>query len=233
MQFSDTTYKQGIIEDIDFWVNTNTTTYPTADKTRNVNRWLDVVVSDILGADGRWQWDDSNHTDTPIGTTNLVSGQQQYSFSSEWLRVTRVEVKNSAGDWILLNPIDQNDIQVATAEFYDVNATPIFYDVIGENIFLYPASNYNSTGGVKVFFQRKPDYFTASDTTQEPGFAAPFHRILSKGAAYDFAIKKSLPQAKSLVKDITNMRDELKKFYGQRPKFERPRITGNRSSKYE
>ena len=62
-----------ILSDIDFLVKSDSITYPIAQKTANVNRALDNVVSAILGADGRWQWDDTNYTDLPIGVTDLVA----------------------------------------------------------------------------------------------------------------------------------------------------------------
>jgi hypothetical protein len=224
----------GIVDEIDFLVNTTTNTYPLADKTRNINRWLDVVVSDILQAGNRWQWDDTNFTTIPRATTNLVSGQEQYSFDSNWLTVERIDIKNADGEWINLKPIDQRDIQGAYDEFESTDGTPEYFDIDGENIFLFPNPNYNSTNGMKVFFQRKPDYFTTADTTQEPGFAAPYHRLLSLGAAYDFALSHALPQTNLIKAELEKMRGELQAHYASRNKYERPQITpARRSGDYE
>lgn len=79
MVFNDISTSQGIVQDTYFEVNADATTYPIADLTRNANAALDNVVTLILGADQRWQFDSTNSTDLPIGTTDIVSGQQDYS----------------------------------------------------------------------------------------------------------------------------------------------------------
>ena len=48
-----------------------------------------------MGADDRWQFDDTNHTDYPIATTNLVANQRTHVLSVSHLRITRVEIKTS------------------------------------------------------------------------------------------------------------------------------------------
>lgn len=223
----------GIIDEINFLVNADSNTYPLADKIRNVNRWLDIVVSDILQSSNRMQFDDANFTTTPRGTTDLISGQKQYSFDSNWLDIDRIDIKDPSGNWIKLLPIDQRDIPGGYDEFYETNGTPQYFDVDGENYFLFPAPNYDSEEGIKVFLRRKPDYFTTDDTTQEPGFAAPYHRILSLGAAYDYALAHSLPQANNLFLQTERMRAELRAYYAQRNKYERPQIKPRRSGDYQ
>ena len=109
MQFSDTTNKNGILQEIDFWIlgssGTASSDYSTADKTRNVNRWLDRVNSLIMQADHRWEWDDTNHTDLPIATTTLVNNQQDYGLDTSHLKIIRVEIKNNAGNYNLILPV--------------------------------------------------------------------------------------------------------------------------------
>jgi len=109
MQFSDTTNLDGIVEEIDFEVDTDSTSYPLKDKARNVNRHLDHVVSLILQSDGRWQWDDTNQTDLPIGVGTLVNNQQDYGITgATYLTVTRVEVKDINGNYQEMQPLDQH-----------------------------------------------------------------------------------------------------------------------------
>ena len=88
MVFSDSSTKQGLVEEIDFLLGTDATDYPTAQKTRNINRWFDRVISLILQADAKWEWDDTNYTDLPIATASLVANQQDYSISgTEFLKI--------------------------------------------------------------------------------------------------------------------------------------------------
>lgn len=228
-----------ITTDIDFLVKSDSTTYPIAQKTANVNRALDTVVSAILGADGRWQWDDTNYTDLPIGVTDLVSGQQDYSFDTEYLVLTRLEVQDSDGKWRYLTPIDQNDLNYSRTvladnipgytpvegqsltDFLSTPGKPVYYDKIASSVFLYPKPNYNLTGGLKAYFQRKADYFTVSDTTKEPGFAKHLHRYLSLSAAYDFALTNGLAKASTLRQELSVLEQKITDFYAYRPKDEK------------
>lgn len=112
MQFSSNSDAAGIVEDIDFLINTDANSYPLIQKTRNVNRWMDYAVSVILQSDNRWQWDDINQTDLPIATTNLVDQQQDYEIAGgTFLRVLRVEVADNVGQYQVLQPIDMRDVE--------------------------------------------------------------------------------------------------------------------------
>ncbi len=233
MVFSDSSGKQGIVEAIDFYVSTDSTSYPTAQKTRNINRWYGIVVSWILEANSRWQWDDTNHTDLPIGTTDIVSGQRDYavlsaspSASKDYLKVLKVLVKDSSGNWVELQPFDSQDPEARSyLENNSSNSgTPTRYDFIYSSLIFDVAPDYNSTGGIKVYFQRSPDYFNASDTTQAPGFATQFHNVLALGGAYDFAVAKSLSQANTLRQEIEVVKDSLTDFYSHRLGSENPNI---------
>lgn len=230
MVYSDSVTSQGIVQEVDFLVNTDSNTYGINDKTRNINRWMEKCVTDILQADGRWQWDDANFLTLPRAKTDL-STQQQYSFDSSWLVVQRVDIKDQSGNWIKLTPIDEKDIEVAYDGFLTTPGTPQFYDVQGDNIILFPIPNYEQDDGMEVSFQRKPSYFAVTDTTKEPGFASQFHRILSLGAAYDYAMSNGAPQAETLRQEIIELRNELKTFYASRNKTEslriKPRATAN------
>jgi hypothetical protein len=236
MIFSDTSTKQGIVEDIDFLCDTDTTAYPLAQKVRNVNRWYDRMTSLLLDADGRWQWDDTNWTDLPVGVATLVNDQQDYSVftavpssGQDYLKITRVEVKNASGNWVLLKPIDQVDVyDQSLTDFLKTSGMPQYYDKVGASIMLYPkpATNYVTlTGGLKVYFQRAPSYFSASDTTKQPGFPSLFHRYLSYGASFDYCVKKQLPQKADLEKSILEMEDAVKTFFVLRNKDERLGLT--------
>lgn len=194
MVFNDISTSQGIVQDTYFEVNADATTYPIADLTRNANAALDNVVTLILGADQRWQFDSTNSTDLPIGTTDIVSGQQDYSFDEEYLVIKSIEIADASGKWTRLIPIDNMslDEREALSGFETVNGTPMYYDKMGDSILLYPAPNYNYTAGLRAYFQRKIDYFDASDTIKEPGFAKHLHKYIPLYCAYIYACAKDL-----------------------------------------
>jgi len=218
MVYSDTTLSQGLVQDIDSLCGTNATDYPVADKTRNVNRNYDDVVGLILASDNMWEWDDTNQTNLPIGTASLKASQQDYGIDTTFLKILRVECKNSSGNWVQLEQFTPDQKRgTALTEFLKTAGTPQYFDLMANSIFLYPKPSYDSSGGLKVYFQRNVDYFVAGDTTQEPGFASPFHRLLSLGASWDYCFAKSITiKLPSLEKKIDKLEARLVNFYSQR-----------------
>lgn len=204
MVFSDTTNNLGIVQQVRTFTRTDSTQWTTAKIVNSVNNYLDRVAGYAIGADRRFQWDDTNHTKLPIGTTNLVASQSDYSFltdeqNNKILTLTRIDIKNSDGDWIQLKPIDQFEVDGALDEFYSEEGQPVYYDKLADNIIrLYPTPSTSVTAGLKFYFQRTPSYFTASDTTKEPGVAPVLHRGFVISAAYDCAITLGLPNTQAL-----------------------------------
>lgn len=204
--------------------------------TRYINEGLNRVASLILTSDGRWQWDDNNNTDFPIGTTNLVttlgSEQQDYAFAVTFLKITRVEVLDASGNWTLLRPIDQADIyDQSLTDFLKTAGLPKYYDKIANSIFLYPkplATSVTSTAGLKVWFQRPPSYFTISDTTKVPGFNSMYHRLVALIASRDYALMKQLSNAKALGDLVSQQEDSLGESYALRNKDERVGLSAKR-----
>lgn len=226
MEFNNVTTKDGIIQDCEFWlfggnygqISGNANLLATF--TALSNRALDSVTTAILESDDRWEFDDTTYTDYPIATTDLVNGQRDYVLSVSHLKVIRVEWKDSNGNWVLGKPIDLLDITVARDEFLNTDAVPIYYDKLATSVFLYPAPNYDSTGGLRVYYQREPNYFTNVDTTKKPGFANICHRLVPLKACYDYAIANDQSKLAVLDKEITKRDLELRKFYGRRNKDE-------------
>ncbi len=201
--------------------------------TRYLNEGLNRVVSLILSADGRWQWDDNNNTDYPIGTTSLVttvgSEQQDYTFAVTFLKILRVEVLDAAGNWIKLKPIDQTDLyDQSLTDFLKTAGTPMYYDPQANSVFLYPkplGTDVTATNGLKVWFQRPPSYFATSDTTKVPGFNSMYHRLIALIAARDYAVMKQLSVAKGLSDLVAQQEDSLSEAYALREKDDRIKLS--------
>ena len=68
---------------IDRNCKTDSTRYSVANKTADVNLELDETYGLIFSAGGTWQFDDSNHGDYPIITTDIVASQRDYSFTED------------------------------------------------------------------------------------------------------------------------------------------------------
>lgn len=191
MQFNSGT--ESLVSEIYFLTDTNSTSYPIADLTRNVNRWAYQGALAMIQGNHRWQYDDSNFTTLPHFTTTLTAGQADYKLDGGFIRVERVEVKNANGDYELLKQIDHRDIKQGYTEFEETDGMPQFYDMVGDSVILMPApsaTDVTTTEGLRVHVLREIDIFTTSDDTQEPGIPEPFHRIITWGASSDYLMAR-------------------------------------------
>lgn len=237
IQFSDTTNRNGLvqmIEDRTGALSASTSSYPIGAKTRDINAAFSRFMSLAVRYSGRWQVDDTNQTDYPITMTNIVSGQQDYSFtvdetSNQVLDIHRIEMKDSNGNWRLLRSIDEADVDVAMLAFESTSGIPEYYDKTSNALFLYPTPNYNSTNGLKFYYSRTPSYFTTADTTKVPGIPDMFHEYLALRPSYLYCQSKGLPQAAALKEEVKEMEESIKAYYGSRQRDERSEISVNNS----
>jgi hypothetical protein len=227
MVFSDTSTKLGIVQDCEQLVFGNYGDITGSsdrlyDFTARINRSYDKLATKIMAVDSRWQFDDTNQTDLPIGSTNIVSGQSNYSLSVEHLDIEKVVVYDSSGNKYVLNPYDINDpyARVVLEDITTDGGIPITYDKVGNSLILYPTPNYAYTNGLIVHFRRPPSYFTYTDTTKVVGVPALFHRYLSLDASLDYAISKQLTLKNDLAGRLKQMEIDLEEFYSHRNKDE-------------
>lgn len=243
LSFSDTTNKDGILQRIEMELG-----FPdgfiTGDTTRlkqwtgSVNLGLDRVFHIIFEADGKWNFDDRNHTDYPIITTNLIDGQRDYSFTTDGssnliLDVARVFVRNStSAPYYEIYPVDvQSAPEAEITGFVDGQnreGSPYTYDKTATGIFLDPIPSANVTAGLKIYINREGSYFTTADTTKTPGFAGLYHEYLVLEPAYRYARVNGLKSHELLKRDLLELGEEIKKYYSRRAKDERHIITGKK-----
>ena len=223
MKFYSSSDHAGIVDDTWFLVfgndNDHSNDYSLAAIARNVNRWYDKVVTKILQSDDTLEWDDTNKTDLPIARIDLVANQQDYGVTAAtFLKLHKIDAYDSAGNPIPLTQITLDDLRgIADADFESTAGTPRYYRLQGSSIFLYPKPSYSYTQGLRIFYQRNVDYFVSTDTTKTPGFAEPFHRILSYGAAYDYAVITGMKDKITLFRqEINDLMKDMMDFYSSR-----------------
>lgn len=239
MVFKDTSTKLGLIEDCEQLVFGNYgdisgNTDRLYDFTARINRAYDKLATRIMQVDGRWQFDDTNYTDLPIGSTALVSGQQDYTMDVEYMDVVKVIVLDGSGNKSLLQPFDINDPmgRVFLTQLDSTGGIPTRYDKTGNSFKLDPTPNYSKAAGLIVHYRRKPSYFAYTDTTKPVGVPAVFHRYLSLEASLDYAISKQLAIKNDLAVRIKEMENVIDEFYQKRSKDEVRFIKSvNRSSR--
>jgi lipopolysaccharide export LptBFGC system permease protein LptF len=212
---------------IDRKVKSNNISYPVEEKTEDINESLDFIYATIFEVGGKWQFDDTNHSDYPIISTSLVSGQRDYTFTSDQqgnliLDIYKVMVKDENGTFIEIYPVDQQSDEYTQGFWNGLNQTgiPTRYDKTANGIFLDAIPSYDSINGLKVFINREGSYFQTSDTTKKPGFAGLFHEYLALRPAYKYAQANSLKNEKSLLSDLLTVEGKIKKYYRDRTKDE-------------
>ena len=225
MVFSDTTNDNGIIQQVERYINMGSTwissdTSRLKEFTSYANKINHRIWHWIFLSQGVWKYDDSNQTNLPQGVTDLVAAQEKYSLPSEALTIQRVEIKDVNDNWYRLKQLIQDQIPGAIDEFNDINGTPEYYRMIGNNIELFPAPNYASTGGLKLYFDRDSVDFAYTDTTKPPGFASPYHEAIAVGSAMEW-LKIKLPTSGTLSflrEEWVKFESDIMKFYSLRNK---------------
>jgi len=225
MQFNYNATKDSLYDDIDYLCGSTSATYPILDKRRNIYNAYNDVSHLIWEVAYGWQYDDSNQTTLPVAQATLVHNQQDYTVPSVSQRIERIEIKDSNGDWVKLEAKDTRDINVAIDEYVSSPGLPAEYDLIGNSISLYPApsSAYcTMTSGMQLILSRDVSAF-ASGSSAEPGFARPFHRILSLSASIDFTEDPQRLKKLLLMKD--RLEKGLTRFYSKRMEEYKTTIT--------
>ena len=198
MQFSDTTNKNGIIQAFEFWARLpdgEVTGTLLKQITARVNAAFDNLMPLLLSYDDNIRWDDTTHSDRPIGTVDIVSGQNDYTIteddnSLDILNIARVRILSSSSDTsyseLTRLRVDDERALRAMSPNSDETGIPTHFLERGNTIFLYPEPNYSATDGIQLFFEREQNYFSSTDTTKEPGIPKPFHELLALYPAYDY-----------------------------------------------
>lgn len=241
--FSDTANKNGIIQLCERYCGFNDgdiSGNPTllAKFTGDINLALDEVLGFMFPLGGTWQLDDLNHVDYPFIQTNIISGQRDYAFTTDGsgnviLDIYRVMVADANGTFREILPVDQNTAnsnEQNTDSFINgknASGVPTRYDKNANAIFLDLIPNYNLAGGLKVFINREPVYFTVADTSKKPGFAHLFHEYFALRPSYRYARDNTLANAKGLQNDMLMMKKSIEDYYGMREKDKKGGLRAN------
>jgi len=170
--------------------NVTTTDYPLADIARATNTAKFNLANKIFRAQDAWDFDDTANSDFPIATTTFVNSQADYPLPTDAIALRRVEVKDINGNWTKLDKIDETNIDMALDEFQETDGIPLYYRVEGGSMVLYPAPDtamVTATAGLKVYYDRAIDEFTAATTTTEVGMGDSGDQIIAYEVAEEWA----------------------------------------------
>lgn len=215
--FSSTSTGDGIVEQARVKAQVDSTQWSTQNIANSCNHWLNKIFTSGKSKDVNFQLDDTNHTKLPIGVTDLVESQADYSFltDEQGNRITNLTsvslIEITTNKEILLNPVDRKSIGYNYASFGVDTGTPTSYDKIADNIIKLdklPTAEDASTYKIKYYFQRTPSYFVATDTTKQPGVVDDLHEGFIVKSAYDIAVSLGLPNINALAGEL--LKEEMK-----------------------
>lgn len=219
---------RGIVEAIDWELDTNTINYPLDDKVRNINRWLSRVYFLIQKVDKHWRWNDSaNASGAYEADTAYAVGTGTYDIATARLKILKVQGIDSNGTYRDLIPIDTETPGFSMSNYKTTNGTPREYAIQGDDIIVKPAPDFANAAGLRINFQPNFTFLTTLNTSTVPGFAEPFQDILVFGPSWDYARKNSFStQRKTELKDeITKIELSIIDFYANRHARARKQIT--------
>jgi len=225
--FSDTVNNTGIVQQSRSLARVDATQWPTQKIANSANNWLDFLTGYAIGADTRFQWDDTNHLALPEGTVDLTADVSDYSFLTDEQGnsiITLIGLSRLEGTrYIPLKPVDRNDPFYHVESFGTVSGSPEQYDKIADNIVrLDKKSPTTIEGGLKFYFQRTPSYFDASSTTKSPGFSPLLHRGFIIASAYDIALTLGLPNLSALAVERQREEERVVGYFAIRRQDETP-----------
>lgn len=210
-------------------LGTNSTSFTGTNMAIDINLGIDNLLLMLFGegSGGSWQLDDSNQTDYPIITTNLVANQRDYAFTTDGssnliLDIYKVLVKGSAtAVYKEIPQRDQQSYDKDTPDTYldgqSTTGIPTTFDLTGNGIFLDPIPNTSVTNGLKVLINRESTYFTNDDIntgTKKWGYTGLYHEYLVLYTSYQYARAKSLPNAEQFKRDLIELENKIKKHSG-------------------
>lgn len=224
MQFNDTgTEKSGIIQECGRKTGLGVDAVADdpvllVDFTNYINTTLRTLWFRIWNITGNWLYDDSNQTNLPQATADLVEDQRTYALPGGGYTILRAEFQNSGGVWQEITPLSMQRIPRAIPEFRKASGTPRYYRLTDDTLELFPASNYSKDASLKLYFDRGSVAFVSTDITQEPGFITEFHDLVPLGASIEWLTPNN-PEHPSLGKyelKFEKKSKQLEEYYGKR-----------------
>jgi len=216
LKFSDTTGKRGLVQFFEKEIGASYgdisgNSDALLEFTARVNTALDNYLLIWAKNSGTWQGDDMNYTDFGIITTNIVSGQRSYAFTtdSDSARITDVSkvliLPSATATWYMeIDPIDELNTSRSSILVNTITGMPTQYGKMSNAIILDSIPNYNATAGIKMVVNREGSYFTSGDTIKVVGVPA-YHEYFYLKPAYEYARINSLANLASLEKAVVDL----------------------------
>lgn len=227
MQYASHANNLDIVSETRDITGTTSTSYAIEDITRRVNAGITRAFKIGFEITGDVSLDDDSKSTTPIGYQNLTTGVNAYGvagFSGTFTNFLKLEALDSAGNPVELG--EENLIELNFSELYSTALTgvPSNFVKVGGTYYVRPTPNYTKASGLIGFGNRKPDFFTTTDTTKEPPKWIP-EFYLPRYAAQPFLEKNGLKNSQSNFQHILEDEREIKNYFIKISKNTRPRLS--------
>lgn len=227
MVFNSHATNQDIVSEVLKISGATTASYSLNDITRRVNAGMVRVFRIGYEITGDASLDDESKSTPPIGYQNLSSGVNAYGvtgFTGTFTNFVKLEALDSSGNSTEL--IEENIVELNFLNNYKttITGTPAFFVKVGGTYYIRPTPNYAVTNGLAGFGNRKPDFFSASDTTKEaPRWLPEFY--LSRFAAQPFLEENKLRNSQSNYQHILEDEAEIRSYFVRLNKNSRQRMS--------
>lgn len=210
--------------------------YPDTDLNRNLNNWYRTLTGWIVPLQGDWEiGGDIVYRDFQTAVTD-------YEVPSTLLRIFKGEVMyTTGGEFVPLEftsvQRNQGSVEGNTERTFD-DVTHPTAELFGDFVQIRPAPEETVVNGIKLWIQF--DLVELDSTNNVPDLVTPVQRILSIGAAHDYAIAEEMyKKADSLNalifgnprnRDDYGLKGEVEKLYNERSGARRDTLQARRRS---
>lgn len=195
MQYSNTTTKDGLLQDCEFWtgLGDGTITGSATLKalfTNRLNREYDSVNAFLKRKSKLSSHDDYNYLSQDFSTFQFSSAGNSFQFltteDGETITdIVGISIQESSGavKYVPLQKLTVDNAKALQIMSPDTDNTGVPTGYIERNNTVFFDVIPSFSGTAKLFFKRAPSYFVSTDTTKTPGFDADYHPVLSKRAS--------------------------------------------------
>jgi hypothetical protein len=221
------TLKQ-LIDRITFYTSLDENIFQATDRLIAINNAYDKLHSIILDSQDEWDFDDSNNTELPIATTDLLANQDIYAIPDTLYRLNKVEINYGAG-FIKALPLDLNENFLSEDELLQrSNVSTPYYRIFGQTIQFYPKPTAEVSNGLKLYYDRAITHFTSDEYTAgtvKPGLDQLWHDYIALQASLDGAVKYNLVNKGDLSNLLQEMEQRIRKYYGKKTTDRKLKLT--------
>jgi len=190
--------------------------YTDVDLNGNINRWYQTVLGWIIPNQGDWE------IEGDIIYKDFENGVTDYEIPARLLRIYKGEAMyTTGGQFVPLNFIslqrDQDAVEGNTTRTFDDSQNPTA-ELFGNYVQIRPAPEETVVNGIKLWVQL--DFVELDANNDVPNLMDPIVRVLSIGAAYDYALAEEMYKKAAELKKLIYGDPGIRNDYGYKGEVE-------------